>query len=183
MRILNPVVFAQTPRPVPRYASQIPQRSRIGEQAVSHDLVRHVALALQQFPQKFQGCSLVPALLHQDVQDLTLLVDGSPHEHPFAIDAHDHLVEMPDGVSLSALATNVGGDGRTELVRPAANRLVAHIDPAFGEHFLNIAQARGEAEIEPNRQPDRIGRKPMALEGYGVHLVPLRDEWPQAETS
>lgn len=37
-----------------------------------------------------------------------------------------------------------------------ADRLVAHIDPAFGEYLLDVTQARGEAEIELDREPDRV---------------------------
>ncbi len=63
----------------------------------------------------------------------------------------DHFIEMPDAIGRPAALANVGGDGRTELVGPATHGLVSDIDPAFGEHFLNIAQAHGEAEIEPHR--------------------------------
>lgn len=35
--------------------------------------------------------------------------------------------------------------------------------------LLDVAQARCEAEIEPNCEPDRVRRKPVALEGKALH--------------
>jgi len=128
-------------------------------------------LVLEKFSQQFQRSGLVAALLDEDIENLTFLVDGPPHEHPFAVDPDNHLVEMPDAVGASASPADVGGDGWAELAGPAAHGFVADIDPALGQNLLNVAQAGRKAEVEPDRQPDRLVREPVALVGNGLHRL------------
>src|SRR5437868_4716330 len=45
---------------------------------------------------------------------------------------------------------------------PLADRFVADLDAAFCQQILNIAEAQGEAKIQPHRALDDIGRKPVA---------------------
>src|ERR1700737_1256373 len=51
---------------------------------------------------------------------------------------------------------------------PAPHRFVGDVEPALGQEFLDIAVAQGEAEIEPDRVLDDLGREPMAaIAGQG----------------
>ena len=79
-----------------------------------------------------------------------------------AVDPDHHLIEMPNGICPSTFAPNVGGDGRTEFVRPATYCLIAQIDPSFGEQVLDVAQAQSETIIEPNPEPDDVWGKAMS---------------------
>lgn len=169
MRIFDAIIVSQPARSVAILTTQNLHCGLIRSQAIGHDCVRHEALVFEQFPEQFQRSRLVAALLDQDVENFTFLVDGAPHEHANSVDPHDHFVEMPNAGGTSALAANVGGDHRAELVGPAANGLVGDVDSAFGEHLLNIAQARGKTEIEPNCQADRVRWKAVTLEGNGFH--------------
>ena len=47
--------------------------------------------------------------------------------------------------------------------------LVAGLDPSLGQHFVNIAKAQGEAEIEPNGLSDDIRREPVPFERDCLH--------------
>ena len=96
MRILGPVVIAQSTGVMARAAAQSVERRTVGEEAVGHDFSRRVALFAQQFPQQFQGCAFVAALLSQHVENFTFLVDSPSHEHAAPVNADDHFVEMPD---------------------------------------------------------------------------------------
>ena len=129
------------------FASEFAHRRFVRGQAVCHDGVRNEALVLEQLSQQFQRCILVAALLDEDIEHLAFAIDGAPHEHPFAVDPHHYLVGMPRTVGPAAPAANVRRDCRTELVSLAAYSLVAGINPALGEHLLDIAQADGEAKI------------------------------------
>jgi hypothetical protein len=53
---------------------------------------------------------------------------------------------------------------RSELLRPAANGLIADLDTPRGQHFFDFAKAQGEPEIKPHGMPDDVGRKPVPLE-------------------
>jgi len=64
---------------------------------------------------------------------------------------------------------------RTELQHPAPHRFVGDVEPAFGQQFLDIAVAQGEAEIEPNRVMDDLGREAMAAVAERSHDLILPD--------
>ena len=156
MRVLRPVVVAQSPWIVAIEAAQCPERRRVRFQPVGDKAVRRKTLVLQQFPEQFQCCRFVPALLHQHVEHFALGIDRTPHVHAHAIDPHHHLVEVPDTVGARPAAANVGGDGGAKLYRPAPDRLVADLDAALGEHLLDVAQRQREAEVEPHCEPDHV---------------------------
>ena len=42
---------------------------------------------------------------------------------------------------------------------PAADRLVAGLDAALGQELLDVAVAEREAEVEPGRVPNDLGRE------------------------
>jgi len=97
--------------------------------------------------------------LDENVENFAFLVDGPSHEHPLAVVADDHFIQMPDGICASALAVDVGRDSGVELVRPAPDRFLAAIDSPFGNQILDVAQAQREAVIKPNSEPDDVWRE------------------------
>src|SRR3954465_14714519 len=112
-----------------------------------HD-ARRPALPLQQLAQEPFGGPFVPPALHQDVEHDALLVHRAPH---------------PVGEVLA------------ELERPLPYGLVADDDAAGGQHLLDHAQAEREAEIQPNRVADDLGRKAVAsVAGEGRRRHPVR---------
>jgi hypothetical protein len=52
-------------------------------------------------------------------------------------------------------------DRRTELQHLSPIRFVRDVEPSFGQEFLDIAIAQGEAEIQPDRVLNDLGRKAM----------------------
>lgn len=71
-----------------------------------------------------------------------------------------------------------------ELDSPTGDGLVADVDPSLRQHLLDIAEAEGEAEIEPDRMADDVHRKPMPNERGRTPSPPLTDLMrPQGETS
>ncbi len=170
MGILGPVVVSQSAWTVPLLATESFHGSRVGSQSVSDDGLRHEALVLEKFSQQFQCGGLVPALLDQDIEDLAFLVDSPPHVHPYTVYPDHHFIEVPHAIGTSALAANVRCDRRPELVGPATDGFIGHIDPSFSEQILDVAQAQSEAIIEPDSEPDHVRREAMALEGNGFHL-------------
>jgi hypothetical protein len=81
-------------------------------------------MPLQQLAHEPQRSSLVPARLHEHVQDLALAVNGSPEVHAAALDRDHNLVQVPSvRGSRSQLAQTPGNDW-TELDHPPADGLV-----------------------------------------------------------
>jgi hypothetical protein len=85
--------------------------------------------ARQQVPEEALGGCRVSPLLKQDVDDLTVLVDGAPQIPLPTLDPDEDLVDE-EGVAAAAVpaAQPVRVMG-SELVAPEADRLVADEDP------------------------------------------------------
>ena len=54
------------------------------------------------------------------------------------------------------------GEQRSELQHPSSDRFIGDVQPAFGQQIFDIAEAEGEAEIQPNRVPDDVRRELVA---------------------
>ena len=94
MRVLRPVVFPK-PLLMSTGQSQTSERAGVGAQLVGDQQFRYEALLLEQLTHQPQGRPTIAAALDQHVEDLALVIDGTPQIHSFAGDAHHHLVKMP----------------------------------------------------------------------------------------
>src|SRR5207253_1277933 len=118
--------------------------------------------------------AIAPAL-DQHLQHLALVIDGAPEVHPLAGDPHHHLVEMPEIAWPRALPAQPARDRWTELQHPAPYRFVGDVEPALGQQFLHVPVARREAEIQPDRVLDDLGREAMAAVAERGHADTLPD--------
>jgi hypothetical protein len=110
----------------------------------------------------------VPPLLHEDVQHHALLIDGAPEVVVNAVDAQEHLVEMPGVARLRPPATQPAGEVGAEPDGPLPDALVRDHDAPLRQDQLDIAQAQAEDVVEPYGMADHLGREPMAGVGGGV---------------
>src|ERR1700674_2906619 len=55
-------------------------------------------------------------------------------------------------------SAEIGRDLGPEVVHPAPHGLVGNGNPAFGQQILDVAQAQGEPDIQPNRLLDDLRR-------------------------
>src|SRR5829696_5217288 len=104
--------------------AQIASGRAVGAELVSHDLVWSVALLPEQLPHEPQGGCRVPPGLDQQVQDLTLAVDGSPQVYALALDRDHHLVQVPRACRSGSQPAQVAGESGAELQDPAPDRLI-----------------------------------------------------------
>jgi hypothetical protein len=116
----------------------------------------------------------VTSTLDQHVEDLALVVDGTPEIHPLAGDPHHHLVQMPAIARPRATLAQPSRDRGTELQRPP-HRFVGNVEPSLGQQLLDVAVAQGEAEIEPDRVLDDLRREAMAAVAERSHADILPD--------
>ena len=56
------------------------------------------------------------------------------------------------------------GEHRPELQHPSPDCLIGDIQPALGQQILDIAEAEGEAKVQPHRVPDDVRRELVASE-------------------
>src|SRR6266436_6637292 len=94
MRILRPIVFSQALLMVAG-KSEIPEGSAVGAQLVGRHPRRSEALFAEQLAHQLDGRRPVSTTLDQDLEDLALVVDGTPQMHALARDPDDHLASRP----------------------------------------------------------------------------------------
>jgi hypothetical protein len=140
------------------------QREAIGSEPVGGDRLRPNGLVPDQLCKELKGRPRVPARRHHEVKNLAFVIDRATEIHAPGTNLADHQVEAPPRRRRRLFPPQILGDLRSELDRPAANGLVAHLDPAMGEQFLDVPKAHREAEIEPDGVADDIGGESVPLE-------------------
>src|SRR6516164_9623022 len=94
MRVLRPIIL---PKPLFVRAGQpqAPESRGVGAQLVSHQQFRCEPLLSEKLAYEPKRRPAVAAALHQHVEDLAFVVDGTPEIHPLAGDADHHFVQVP----------------------------------------------------------------------------------------
>ncbi len=72
------------------------------------------------------------------------MIDSSPEVVPFAVDLYEDLVEVPTPLAgfhpRDPAFPDLGGEHRAEAVPPGPDRLVTHVDAAFVQQILDVAE-------------------------------------------
>ena len=76
----------------------------VAPQLVRDQPTRDTALALQQLPEESDSGAPIPSRLHEDVEDVPVLIDRTPQILSASLQRHKQLVEMPR-VTQTATAT------------------------------------------------------------------------------
>src|SRR6201981_3112528 len=164
MRILRPIVFSQALLMVAG-KSEMPEGSAVGAQLVARHPGRREALFAEQLAHQLDGRRAVSTTLDQDLEDLALVVDGTPQIHLLARDPDDHFVEMPAIARSRTARSQAPRDRRSEFEHPTANAHVGDVEPAFGKQLFDIAIAQGEAKVQPHGVLDDDRRETMPAIG------------------
>ena len=138
-------------------------RGGVGAQLVGDQSSRDMALGFQQSPKESDGCSPIPVRLHEDVQDVTVLIHGAPQVLLATLDSDEHLVEMPGVSHPTAPAPQLPDVDRTEPLAPRPNRLVGDRHASLREEIFGIAEAEVEPMVEPDRVADDVGRESISV--------------------
>jgi hypothetical protein len=80
---------------MPAGQSQTPECGGVRTQLVDDQQFRREALLLEHLTHQPQRRPSVAPPLNQYVEDLALVIDGTPQIHPLTGDPHYHLVEVP----------------------------------------------------------------------------------------
>lgn len=88
--VVKPLVLA-----VFHAAQGLPHRRPVTGQLVRDHHPWYIAQAFEQLTEEPLRCPFVPCALHQDVQHLSVLVDGAPPIVDPTVDGEKHLVQMP----------------------------------------------------------------------------------------
>ena len=98
------------------------------------------------------------------------MVDGAPQVHSFPGDSDHHFVEVPLRARAWTALPQLARDQRAKFQHPAPHRFIGDVKPTLGQQFLDVSVAQGEAEIQPDRVLDDLGREAMTAVGERSHL-------------
>ena len=153
-------------------------RSPVAAQLVGDQSHGLTLLALQQLAKKACGSPAVAMRLDEDIDDVTILIDGAPEIMPPSLDGDEDLVQVPS-VAQPALSTlEPASVCRTERDAPQPDRFVGHREAALGQEIFDIAKAHTEAVIQPDGVADDLGGK--AVSAVARHVAFHRPSLPRS---
>ena len=104
---------------------------------------------------------LVPPALHQDIEDMAVLIDRPPEVVPLTPNRQKDLIQMPLITSLGTPAPQLIGLRLPELPARLPDGFVRHHDPAGEQERFDITVAEAEPVVQPHAMADDLGWKPM----------------------
>src|SRR3954454_18798335 len=121
------------------------QRAGVVLEAVGHDLPRVVGvLPAERTLEEALGCSLVALGAEQEVDRLPRAADGPVQVAPLAADPDISFVDVPWPAARPQVPAQPLLELRGEALDPAVHGRVVDLNPAVGEHALEVAVADGE---------------------------------------
>src|ERR671938_2062935 len=114
----------------------------------------------------------------QDVEDLAVLVHGTPEIVHLAADADEDLVQVPLVARTRSPPAQLVGEGLAELETPAADALVGDDHAALGQDQLHVAQAQAEDVVQPVGMGDDLSRKAVTVVRVGRVSHPATLAYP-----
>jgi hypothetical protein len=154
--------------------SEMPEGSAVGAQLVGCHPGWREALFAKQLAHQLDRRRPVSTTLDEDLEDLALVVDGTPQIHLLARDPDNHFVEMPAIARSRTAPSQAPSDRGSEFEHPTANAFVGEVEATLGKQLLDIAIAQGEAKVQPHGVVDDDRRKTMPAIGDRSHTRNLR---------
>ena len=151
--------------PMLHVGQELPFGCPIAGEFVGNEHPRHVGESFKQLAEEPLGGFRVPVTLDQDIEDMAILVHGSPQIVALTVNAQKHFIQMPFIARPRASTPQLVGIGLPELPAPIPHGFVGQGDTAFAHQLLHVAIAEAEAEIEPHAVADDLCRKAVAFVG------------------
>jgi hypothetical protein len=111
------------------------------------------ALPFNSLRKKRLAARITPGL-DEDVDHITVLVDGPPEILLPTLDVHEQFVQVPGVAQPSTPASKHPGVLGTEGLTPLPNGLVGHGDTPLGQEILGISEAQTETVVQPDGMTD-----------------------------
>ena len=121
-------------------------------------------MPLHRFFQEFKGSLAISRLGDDAFQHLALVINSPPKVVSHAVDLHVDFVQVPLPLTASAhrldpLASDLGGEHRTEPVPPVSHRLVTDLDTPLMQEILDVSKRQRKTNVEHHRQADDLGAR------------------------
>src|SRR5262245_47250726 len=97
--------------------------------------------------------------LYQDVDDVAVLIHGTPEVLQLAVNSHEHFVQIPSIPQPTLASFQSPCILHPEFDRPLSDRFVRHVYSALSEQILDVPETQTESIIEPDSVTDNVWRK------------------------
>jgi hypothetical protein len=141
MRGFEPIV-GKSIHTVSHVAEDASYGSGIASQFVGNDPQRFGALTTQESSKESLCSALITLRLDQDVDDVAVLIHGSPQILLSAIDSNEDLIQVPVVAQSSLSSLQFPSIVRTELLTPLPDRLIGHDDSTLGKEISTSRKLR-----------------------------------------
>jgi hypothetical protein len=138
-------------------------RSTIAFQFVRDDAERFRALTSHQSAKESLGCMLIAARLQQNIDDITVLIHGTPKILLQALDFHEDFVQIPGIAEATLPPLQLSSIVGTELLTPMSNGFIRDDNAAFGQKIFDIPKAHAKAMIDPHSVADDFRRETVSV--------------------
>ena len=113
--------------------------------------------------------------LHENVEDVAILIDSPPEILPLTLDRHKELVQVPGVAQATCSPPELACVLRTKFPRPLAHGLVGDGDSALCQQIFDVSQAQTKPVVEPDGVADDLcGESVSAIAPFlGFHAGSL----------
>ena len=137
--------------------------STIALRLVGDDPEWLLALTAQQSAKEPLGCTLIAARLQQNINDITILIHGTPKILLLAVDSDEEFIQIPSITEAALFLLKTSGIVGSEFPAPLPYGFVRNNYSAFGQKIFNITEAQTEAMIDPYGVADDFRRETVSV--------------------
>jgi len=105
----------------------------IASEFVGHQPPGFSPLAFEKTVEKAFSRTLIAAALHQNINDIAVLINRTPQILPFPLNCDKDFVDVPGIAQASLLVFEFSSIVRPKLLTPLPNGLIGHRDATFGQ--------------------------------------------------
>ena len=148
------------------FAESLFGRAMRGLIAIERDLMRQSALGAESSPEECLGGCDVPLGAQQEIDGLSLFVDGTVEIDPAAFDFDLGFVNAPRQPSRASEAVPAPFEFRDIALDPTHDRGVRQREPAFGHHLDEVSKTQFVPQIPAHTENDDLPVEMTALEKF-----------------
>jgi len=152
-------------------------RRAIATQFIGHDDPWDVLAPFQELAKESLGGLFIAPALHENIEDISLLIHCPPERVALALDRQKHLIQTPLIAGARAPTMQLLRVRLTKLATLFADRLIRHHDTAGKQQLFNIPIAEAKPVVQPYTMANDLDRKaviPLAVGwGWCVHTTSM----------
>ena len=125
-------------------------RCPVAPQLIGDQPPRCASLTFQELAEEPLSCAPISTRLHENVEDISVLVNCAPQILALTLDRHKELVQVPGVAQATFSSLELSSVRCTKLPRPLSDGLVGDDDPALCKEVFDISEAQTESVVEPD---------------------------------